>query len=345
MYPIGRHPALKGKAQTPNMATETETQFLLDPESCTHCNECLDVCPHDAIELTVDDIYIDPDACDGCEDCALVCPTTAIQLGGSDFVPRPRRRNGAQEGGAKVVSLDAARPERRGVASTPWRLTDVGIGLVLLLALALAQRALQLPLRLRDISFTYMHVILAAWMLFFYATIVAALTALANKRGADLEDFGVRRFKLPKAIGYSFGALVSIYALTAVYKLAASASGFENTVRTEAQMLRWFGPGPSGFVLALIVAVIVAPVVEELFFRGFVHNALRARIGVVGAIVVSSLIFALYHANLWLIIPVMFLGMALAWLFETQQSLGPPILFHALYNFLAIIQIYFVAGR
>jgi len=352
MYPIGRRSAVKGKAQTPEMTSETETQFLLDPESCTHCNECLDICPHDAIELTADDIYIDPDACDGCEDCVLVCPTTAIQLGGTEFVPRPRRRPGAAKGEDNVVSLDDARPGRRvaggpsrTAAATPWHLTDVGIGLLLLLALALAQRALQLPLRLRDISLTYMHIILAAWMLFFYATIVAALTALANRRGAVLEDFGVCRFRWPKAIGYALGALVSVYALTAVYAFAASTTGFENTTRTEAQMLRWFGPGPSGFLLALVVAVIVAPVVEELFFRGFVHKALRERIGVVGAIVASSLIFALYHANLWLIIPVMFLGMALAWLFETQQSLGPPILFHALYNFLAIIQIYFFAGR
>lgn len=331
------------------MATDLETQFVLDPEACTRCNECLDACAHDAIELTADDIYIDPEACDGCEDCALVCPTTAIQLSDTAFVPRPKRQRAGADGESNVVPLASAGVEtasaRAERAGTPWRMTDVGVGLLLLLALTLAQRALQLPMRMRVIPPEYTHIILAAWMLFFYLTILAAMVSLANKRGATIEDFGVRRFALPRAIGYSLGALVAVNGLTAVYAVVATNAGFANTAKTEAQMLRWFGDGPSGFFLAVLVAVIVAPMVEEAFFRGFIYGALRERVGVSGAIVASALIFALYHANLWLIIPVMFLGMALAWLFETQESLGPPILFHALYNFLAIVQIYFFSGR
>lgn len=320
------------------MAQDFDTPFVLDPEACTQCRECLTACNQGAIELTGDDIYIDERLCNGCEDCALVCPTTAIQMGGSDVVLRPPPRTLER---SNVIAFERPREARE----SPWHLTDVGVGLVLLLLLTLGQRALQLPLRLRGFSPDATHVILTLWMVFFYAVVVVAVLVMAQRRRAVVEDLGVRSFNVPKALGYSVAALLVVRVLTVIYALVASGAGLASPAKIEVQILRWFGFGPLGFFLSVLVAVVIAPVAEELFFRGFVYGALRDRIGVVGAIVASSLIFALYHANLWLIIPVMFLGMALAWLFETQESLGPPLLFHALYNFLAIIQIYFFSGK
>lgn len=324
------------------MARDLKTPLVLDPEACTHCRECLDACAPGAIELTDDDVYIDPSVCDGCEDCALVCPTTAIQVAGCESDVRPvARRELAQP--ANVIPLESARS--LGSAAAPWQMTDVAFGLVLLLALSVFQRTLRLPLRLQGLSSDVTHLLLTLWMVVFYAVVVGGLLFMAKRRGAVLEDLGVRKFELLKALGYSLGALAVVRVLTVVYGVITTVAGFPGPAKIEVQMLRWFGFGPMGFALAILIAVIIAPIAEELFFRGFVYGALRDRVGVLGAIVASSLIFALYHANLWLIIPVMFLGMALAWLFETQNSLGPPLLFHGLYNFLAIIQIYFLSGK
>lgn len=325
------------------MARDTKTRFVLDPEACTRCNDCIDACPRDAIEIIEGDVRIDEGACDGCEDCALVCPTTAIQIAGMEFVPRPRRPKAPSEP-SNVVSLDSART-RPLAAEVPWKLSDIAIGLVLLLALTFSQRALQMPIRLRAVSPDTAHVLLTLWMVFFYSAVVVALLAATARRGVTFDQLGVRGFKVLPAVGYSIAALVVVRILTVVYGLMASGIGLDAPGRIEVQVVRWFGPGLAGFALAVLVAVVIAPIAEELFFRGFVYTALRERIGIVGAIVLSALIFALYHANLWLIIPVVFLGMALAWLFETQESLGPPLLFHGLYNLLAVVQIYFFSGK
>ncbi|RJQ53697.1 MAG: CPBP family intramembrane metalloprotease [Actinobacteria bacterium] len=320
-----------------------ETPFLLDPEACTQCRECAQVCRTGAIEISEGDIYIDAEECDGCEECALACPTTAIQIA-SDLPGRAgdggdARRGGlAGEGGDihRSPSSQAARPG----AKAPWTISDVLIGLGVLLTFTIVQRGLQLPMLIQAFSPGSTHVLLTIWALFYYSAMVLTLWAIARRRGAELSDFGVRGFNVPRAVGYSVGALVVLSLFTFAYTLIAGEAGLPTPPKTEVQILRWFGLGPGGFALAVLVAVIIAPLAEEMFFRGFVYAALRERIGITSAIGVSSLIFALYHGNLWLIIPIMFLGMGLAWLYETQHSLGPPLLFHALNNFLGIVLIY-----
>ncbi len=313
------------------MSFRIQTSFLLDPEACTHCLDCVKACEPGAIEVTEDDIYIDGEECDGCEECALACPTTAIQVSPAEF---------STTGGVATIAEPQAVERPRPASAVPWTLSDVLIALAVLLALTFVQRALRLPMLIAGFSPDSTHVILTLWAVFFYAAMILTLVVLAKRRGAKLEDFGVRPFDIPRGIAYSVGALIVLTVLTSAYRMISSGAGFETPVRTEVQILRWFGFGPLGFALAILVAVILAPIAEELFFRGFVHGALRERMGVTTSIALSSLIFALYHGNAWLIIPVMFLGMALALLFEMQQSLGPPLLFHALNNLLGIMLIY-----
>jgi membrane protease YdiL (CAAX protease family) len=58
----------------------------------------------------------------------------------------------------------------------------------------------------------------------------------------------------------------------------------------------YFKNAASGYALALF-GVFVAPVVEELFFRGFLYPALERWIGVVGGLVVTSAAFSLLHGG------------------------------------------------
>lgn len=105
-----------------------------------------------------------------------------------------------------------------------------------------------------------------------------------------------------------------------------------------------FGSGSTGYFLALTLGGMVAPIAEEFFFRGFFYTALRSKWGIKPALVLSSLIFALFHLS-FLLIPLLFLmGVLLALLYEKRGSLDASFLLHILNNVVAITFAYFWKG-
>jgi membrane protease YdiL (CAAX protease family) len=88
----------------------------------------------------------------------------------------------------------------------------------------------------------------------------------------------------------------------------------------------------TSFALVSVFAVLFAPIYEEIAFRGFLFSGLRARLGPFGAAVTTSLLFALFHANLD-VLPVLFLlGLWLNGVRERTGGLMAPIAAHACYN-------------
>ncbi|MBI2194273.1 MAG: CPBP family intramembrane metalloprotease [Planctomycetes bacterium] len=82
----------------------------------------------------------------------------------------------------------------------------------------------------------------------------------------------------------------------------------------------------------LVFACALAPIWEELFFRGLLYPVLRRRLGVTGAIALSATAFAAMHANLSQILPLFILGVLLAYLFERTRSVWSSITAHAVFN-------------
>lgn len=100
--------------------------------------------------------------------------------------------------------------------------------------------------------------------------------------------------------------------------------------------------------LALGVSVsVVVPIVEELLFRGFVQSWLKKRLGLVGALALTSLIFAFFHfslsqgiSNVELLTSLFTLSLFLGFLKERQQSILASIALHGTFNFISISMIY-----
>ncbi len=84
------------------------------------------------------------------------------------------------------------------------------------------------------------------------------------------------------------------------------------------------------------LATLVVPVYEEIFFRGFIHNAFRNRLGMWGAIIASSLLFGLFHLIPAQIITAFLLGLVLGWMYEKSGSLWTVIIAHVVNNGLAM---------
>lgn len=52
----------------------------VDPEKCSGCGSCVDVCPTEAITLEDDVAVVDPEECTDCASCVDECPEEAIEL-------------------------------------------------------------------------------------------------------------------------------------------------------------------------------------------------------------------------------------------------------------------------
>ena len=79
----------------------------------------------------------------------------------------------------------------------------------------------------------------------------------------------------------------------------------------------------------------LAPVVEEVFFRGFIFAGLRQRYKWYIAASISSLLFALMHLQITGFIPLFFMGFLLAFLYHRSDSIWLPILCHCVMNAMA----------
>lgn len=91
--------------------------------------------------------------------------------------------------------------------------------------------------------------------------------------------------------------------------------------------------GPLELFLLFTLATIWAPLVEESVFRGAFYRHLRSRLGMALAVVVSALGFGLMHGYaLFLLLPVISLGMAFALIREWRGSLIGPMVAHGLHN-------------
>ena len=84
-----------------------------------------------------------------------------------------------------------------------------------------------------------------------------------------------------------------------------------------------------------IGVVIAAPLAEETFFRGFVFTGLRQRYGWQRAALISSGLFALFHLDPIVLIPIFILGYLLAYCYQRTDSIWPSIILHASNNALA----------
>ncbi len=88
------------------------------------------------------------------------------------------------------------------------------------------------------------------------------------------------------------------------------------------------------------MGAILAPLVEEIFFRGFLFQGFRARYGWVPGLLLSSAIFGLAHLDPVALIPTFILGCVLAYLYQRSNSIWPSVSLHVLVNTVGLVSAY-----
>ncbi len=87
-----------------------------------------------------------------------------------------------------------------------------------------------------------------------------------------------------------------------------------------------------GSLMAWLTAVLMAPVLEEIVFRGLMYTRLKKGLPAIAAAIVTSLAFGIAHGTIiWFIYTFIF-SLVLIWVFEKFQSLGACIVLHMAYN-------------
>ena len=89
----------------------------------------------------------------------------------------------------------------------------------------------------------------------------------------------------------------------------------------------------------LILAIVLIPIYEEIFFRRVIFGYLREKYNLIGAVIGQALVFGLAHGNIVQGIYTFILGIALALIYVYSESLVGSIIVHIIFNLLGILVI------
>ncbi|MFA5366943.1 MAG: type II CAAX endopeptidase family protein [Dehalococcoidia bacterium] len=156
--------------------------------------------------------------------------------------------------------------------------------------------------------------------------------------------FSVRKYKCGwSALGFNNSDVKGLLLGAAVVLIGIAVASIYNLIMVEVGA---DSPSslPSDFVgtwynwaMLGLFAIVVAPVAEELFFRGFMLPGISKRFGKGWGIVISAFIFSLVHLQPGALVPIFLLGLLLAWLYIKTKSIWPCIFAHFTYNSIAFV--------
>lgn len=149
------------------------------------------------------------------------------------------------------------------------------------------------------------------------------------------EAFGFAEPRLARALGLAIIAAAIV--LPIAWSLAEVSRRLLEALRigAEAQHSVRALQGAATFeqkIYFAIVAIVFAPFVEEVIFRGILYPTIKQRGYRHVAVWGTSILFAVIHTNAMTFVPLMFLGVVLILLYESTQNLFAPILAHSLFN-------------
>ena len=147
------------------------------------------------------------------------------------------------------------------------------------------------------------------------------------------EALGFKKFDIKKGLLLAIIITCIGLGIAIGYEALLGTSGTEDSYNIYSP----FTANGIGIALFAITAVIVAPVAEETFFRGFMLQGIGKRLGYTWGTVISSALFALAHISPTNLVPIFILGLMLAWLYNKTKSIWPCIIVHCIYNSIALV--------
>jgi len=245
---------------------------------------------------------------------------------------------------AAVLFLRRKRPEPTPQAEMPPApLAPVqAAGLVLLWAVG--QAAATIPILLIALVASRfggeISDVLALFLALLFGTLLGVLLPLFIAFKGRLPDRARLGLRLPhkgKEFLWGFLAFLSFPALVAIGTLLTlPVSKFDPFQTNPVFSIAFSTSAAADWILLFALVALLGPVIEEFLFRGLLYRSLRTLWSPGPAIIISAVFFASIHPSLATLLPITFLGMALAYLYEKTGSIVPGMVAHGLYNGLTL---------
>ncbi|MBI2464348.1 CPBP family intramembrane metalloprotease [Candidatus Peregrinibacteria bacterium] len=165
-----------------------------------------------------------------------------------------------------------------------------------------------------------------------------------RKYGSKFRDFGFRKIGIFRCFGLALKYYLLFFVVMMVIFTLLPLFGIDHLPGFDQQEphLPLFGDDSLSVFLATLVVIILAPVVEEFFFRGYLLQILLKKMSIPVASIVSAFIFSFVHFEFSSFIPIFILSLILNRLFIRSRNIWPGICFHFFNNSLALLFEYFV---
>jgi membrane protease YdiL (CAAX protease family) len=209
-----------------------------------------------------------------------------------------------------------------------WGPGRVGLGILALLILSVIEVAI---VSIFDPGLDTLAARLVAQALLAVTLVGIVLAVASDRRGGMIPAWtlGLRK-PLTSPYALAVGAYIAYIAFALVW------SSLIHPHQRDITRDLGVGHGDIGTVVAGFLIVVVAPISEEIFFRGFIFGGFRRSLGFVGAALASAAIFGIFHytgaSSLGVVPQLAFLGFALCFVYERTGSIYPTIAMHMLNN-------------
>lgn len=230
------------------------------------------------------------------------------------------------------------RPALNRLLAWPWQGRDV-IGL---LALLTAGIAAVMALRLAWLRWTQAwglaeasSLVLLQSLFFHVLGLCGVIVRMVQRRLTWRDAFGIQRASLPadvlKGAAYLLAALPPLLLLTLLFHVGLHLLGHRPSLQEVAFVM---ADEPNLWMRSyfVVLAAGLAPVFEEILFRGLLLPVLARRYGAWAALLGTSFLFAVIHGHLPSFAPLFGLSLALGFAYIVSASLLVPIAMHALFN-------------
>jgi len=215
--------------------------------------------------------------------------------------------------------------------SVPWSVTDtwLGVGLLVLLSIGM------LIILFLGVGQQYLQNV---GVLILELVYLLPILLVFGWRRISWKHLGFGKFSL-NVMGIGCGLLLGAYLIILLHNAVLYMLGIDTQgdqifdIFSQLESPIWF----------FVVGAVIAPIVEELFFRGFLFQGFRQKYGWLPALLLSSAIFGAAHLDPVSLIPTFLLGCVLAYVYHRSNSVWPGIVFHSVINTLSLIAVYVIS--
>jgi membrane protease YdiL (CAAX protease family) len=239
----------------------------------------------------------------------------------------------------------------------PWGMGEVAVAALATLIVSAVLGSLVLSVAGAEDSDDASLVVIALVQTTLWVGMIGSVAVVLRRRGASLRDLGLRARWIDVPIGAVAGVLGQVVLVPLIsWPWAALLGKSSDELEEPACKLAEKADGSSlGIVLLFLITVIGAPIVEELFFRGFVQRAAVAAftrnlplddaeaaraarlVGAVFGLLLTAVLFGLIHFQVLQAPALVAFGLVLGVLAHRSGRLGSSIIAHMAFNATTVV--------